>query len=100
MYYFLPLDFVRTEVGAPYLLSGTLDTIYNVFVALFFVFLTIVFIVKRKILDKHFVTMIICSVLSLCIVVLSKYVFGFDGYLSKPVNIKDLDFIIKKYCRK
>ena len=25
---------------------------------------------------------------------------GFDDYLSKPVNIKDLDLIIKKYCRK
>ena len=25
---------------------------------------------------------------------------GFDDYIAKPVNIKDLDKIIKKYCRK
>ena len=83
---FLPIDFVCPEDGMPYLLTGILNTVYNIFVISFFIFLTVVFIVKRKMLDKHFVTMIICSVLSLCIVVFSNYVFGFE-ISNKPLII-------------
>ena len=84
--YFLPISFTRISVGKPYVLSGSLVTYYNVLIALFIVFFIIVFLVKRKMLDRHFKLMLVCSIGCLAISFAVKYIFGFE-ISNKPLII-------------